>query len=252
VLALAGACGDSSAPARDGSVLPADAAMVGSHDGAQAHQDAGNTPDGSTAADAGGEAAAEAGPPPGPLKKCVVMLHGKSGNGFAPQDRGDYLLVGPTGNADGWGGKQWIYFPDSELQTVQTIVGQAISENACTRVVIHGFSNGGAAAAKLFCRGNTFGNRVVGYVVDDPVPDHGADGCAPAAGVKVRLYWTSALAGTAQDGWDCASGDWTCEGGQTIGIQKYASRLGSEAVQSINTQHIQYDNPPEYQQWLAP
>lgn len=183
-----------------------------------------------------------------PVKSCVVSLHGKSGGGFDAYQRDGYLMVGPTGNADGWGGKQWIYFPDAQLAQVQRIVAAAIADNACTRVVIHGFSNGAAAAAKLYCRGNTFGGVVTGYVIDDPVPDHGADRCAPSAGVKLRLYWTGGL--TPADGWNCAEGDWTCEGGQTVGIDKYQANLSTTRVQSIHTQHAPYDSPPEYADWL--
>ncbi len=185
----------------------------------------------------------------GPQQKCVVFLHGKSGGGFATQTRAEYLFVAPTGNADGesWGGRQWLYFPDDRLTETRQIIAQAIADNGCTKVLIHGFSNGGAAAAKLYCRGVTFDKKVVGYVVDDPVPDHGADGCKPPTGVKLRLYWTSAL--TPHNGWNCQEGDWTCEGGTTVGIQTYAANLGVPATKSAKTNHEPYNDPPEYQNW---
>ena len=185
--------------------------------------------------------------PSGAEQKCVVILHGKSGLGFATQVQPDYLLVGPTGNADGWGGKQWLYFPDDLFSEMRQIIAQALTADGCTKAVVHGFSNGAAAAAKLYCRGERFDGRVVGYVIDDPVPDHGADGCAPAAGVEAKLYWTTGLAPA--DGWNCAEGDWTCEGGTTVGIEKYAANLGLTVVRSPNTSHAPYSNPPEYQSW---
>lgn len=180
-------------------------------------------------------------------KKCVVFLHGKSGSGAPTRQENGYTSVAPTGNADGWGGKQWLYFPDTRLTELRQIVSRAISDNACTRVIVHGFSNGGAAAAKLYCRGDSFGGKVVGYVIDDPVPDHGADTCAPAAGIKGRLYWTGGLSPAA--GWNCQEADWTCEGGTTVGIQKFASNLKLTTTQSARTTHEPYTNPPEYQSW---
>lgn len=237
---------------QDGRVEPTSDATVNAADAAaDADLDASGSPEAGSpdgAVDSGPVVEVDSAVPTGPVKRCVVFLHGKSGSGFASRNEGNYTLVGPTGNADGWGGRQWLYFPDPQLEAVRNIIAQAITSNGCTRTVIHGFSNGAAAAAKLYCRGNTFGGAVVGYVVDDPVPDHGADNCAPAAGMKVRLYWTGGL--TPADGWNCQEGDWTCEGGQTVGITKYSSRLGTQSVRSVNTQHAPYGTPPEYAQWL--
>lgn len=154
----------------------------------------------------------------------------------------------PNGNAPGWGGLQWLYFPDDDYSFVRVIVGGIIEQNACRRVIIHGFSNGAAAAGKLFCRGETFEHRVIGYVLDDPVPDHGVEPCTPAGSVKMRLYWTGALA-QASDGWSCKSADWTCEGDTTIGITKYARAVGVSVTPSIHKNHEEYRNPPEYRTW---
>lgn len=192
---------------------------------------------------------ADESPPQAAGKACVVELHGKGGTGAGTSVSGDLTFVHPTGNASGWGGRQWLYFPESGYEQVRQTVGAAIDQAGCGRVIVHGFSNGAAAAAKLFCRGERFDNRVVGYIVDDPVPDHGVIGCKPASGARIRLYWTGGLS-TATDGWSCAEQDWTCEGGSTIGIKRYASALGAEAKQSENTQHAIYSSPPEYQGWL--
>lgn len=182
-------------------------------------------------------------------KKCVVFLHGKGAGAVGSSSEGDVTVVRPGGNADGWGGKQWLYFPDSRYQQVRTTVQGAIDGAGCGRVIVKGFSNGAAAAAKLYCRGERFGGKVVGYLVDDPVPDHGVIGCKPATGMKVRLYWTGGLSG-AVDGWSCTKDDWTCEGGSTIGIEKYGRALGTEVKQSIHAQHAEYSSPPEIGAWL--
>ena len=179
-----------------------------------------------------------------------MELHGKGGIGERSSTKDGVTHIYPEGNADGWDGKQWLYFPDSRYAEVRKIVSDAAAAESCGRVIVHGFSNGGAAAAKLYCRGERLGGKVVGYVVDDPVPDASANDCKPAAGVSVRLYWTGGLAG-ALDGWECSQEDWTCEGGKTIGIERYAKALGTEAKPSKETQHGSYTNPPEYAAWLG-
>jgi hypothetical protein len=182
-------------------------------------------------------------------KRCVVHLHGKSGKGGPTTETGGVTHLSPTGNADGWGGRQWLYFPDSEYATVRSIVQGTIASAGCDKVVVHGFSNGAAAAAKLFCRGERFDGHAVGYVIDDPVVDHGVDGCNKDSGAKVKLYWTTGLS-NAVDGWSCKEADWTCEGGTTIGIEKYAAALGVPATPSVNQKHEVYPTPPEYAEWL--
>jgi hypothetical protein len=186
-----------------------------------------------------------------PGKRCVVHLHGKSGHGAAPKTSGDVTHLHPDGNASGWGGRQWLYFPDDEYAKVKGTVSRSIASAGCDRVVVHGFSNGAAAAAKLFCRGERFDGHVVGYIADDPVADHGVDGCKPAPDVRIKVYWTGALA-TAVDGWDCAAKDWTCEGGKAIGIERYTALLGTVRAASPHDQHREYESPPEYAEWLAP
>ena len=89
----------------------------------------------------------------------------------------------PTGNADGWGGRQWLYFPDERYAEARDIVATAAVEAGCATVVLDGFSNGAAFAAKLWCRGETFGGRLIGVVIDDPVPDSGVVDCTPSPDV---------------------------------------------------------------------
>jgi hypothetical protein len=189
--------------------------------------------------------------PPGVALNCVVWLHGKGGTGQSSfvNGRGVKEVVPQGNHPNPGGGYYWEYFPEGSYQVVRSIVASAITTNGCTRVVIDGFSNGGAAAGKLYCRGETFGGTVVGYVVDDPVVDHGADGCARPAGVRIRLYWTGALDGAYLHS-SCSAGGWICDGDETIGVDAYAANLGSPWVKSPNSCHCGLDAPPEFAAWL--
>ncbi len=185
-------------------------------------------------------------PPVSPSgQKCVIFLHGKGAWGFTV-DSGDWISSGPNGNAEGWGQGQWLYFPEGNYQQVVNILTSAAE--GCGQIVLHGFSNGAAAAAKVYCRGETFNGRLVGVIVDDPVTDHAVEGCSPASGVKAVIYWTGSLE-FFPPGSNCASDDWTCEGGSIIGIVAYASAMGAPYKQSINGGHSPYPNPPELFEW---
>jgi hypothetical protein len=175
-----------------------------------------------------------------------VSLHGKGGGGQGEWTGSDGVRHRyPSGNAPGWGGLQWLYFPESDYQATRNIVGNDIAAGGCDRVIVYGFSNGAAFAAKLYCRGETFGGVVVGYVIDDPVVDHAVEGCARPP-VNVVLYWTGAI--DRPDGWNC--GDWTCEGGSTIGIERYTAEIGIVRTPSIHTTHQQFADPPEFHRWI--
>jgi hypothetical protein len=194
----------------------------------------------------------EANPPLLPAdgsRRCIVHLHGKGERGGAAKIVDGLVHLRPNGNGEGWGGRQWLYFPEDRYLEVRRIISDAIVSAGCARTLVHGFSNGASAAASLYCRSETFGGRVSGTIVDDPVPDHGVEGCTPAAGAKVRLYVTGALAGSGVAGAPCASLDWTCQGGSTIGIDAYARFLGVPIVQSSNTAHAPMLAPPEYGEW---
>ncbi len=123
----------------------------------------------------------------------------------------------------------------------------AVLPTSGKKCVVHLHGKGGAGA-KLYCRGEAFGDTVVGYVIDDPVPDHGVEPCRPRAGTKLALYSTGALA-NATDGWDCTSADWTCEGDSTIGITRYAGALRTPVVPSPNHAHEANAAPPEETSW---
>jgi hypothetical protein len=182
--------------------------------------------------------------PPG--KPCIVSLHAKGGGGQPEStDTNGVRHSFPAGNAEGWGGLQWLYYPESNYESVRGIVANDVVAGGCGRVVVYGFSNGAAFAAKLFCRGETFGGTVVGYVIDDPVVDHAVEGCGRPP-VNATLYWTGDI--DQPDGWPC--GDWTCEGETTIGIARYEAAMGLVRTPSIYTIHRQYVDPPEFHSWL--
>jgi len=181
--------------------------------------------------------------------RCIVRLHGKGSSGGATSSDGDgVLIVRPTGNEDGWGGRQWMYFPESRWAEARDVVSSALVANGCGQAVINGFSNGAAFAASLFCSGETFNDVVKGYVIDDPVTDTATDDCAPAPGVDVVVYWTTAIA--QQPGTDCATIDWTCAGGTTIDVATYADNLGTTVTPSPFTDHKWYRDAPEITTFL--
>jgi pimeloyl-ACP methyl ester carboxylesterase len=188
--------------------------------------------------------------PPGAAKKCVLLLHGKGGGAQPGSVNADIEYLRPGGNAEGWGGREWRYFPEEGHAQVRASLDAALTAAGCGHAIVQGFSNGGAAAAKLYCRAEDFGGRVIGYIIDDPVPDEAVLGCKPRAGMRLQLYWTGGL-GVATDGWSCAAQDWTCEGGHTIGIPRYARELGASVVQSIHTTHAEYASPPEVVAWFG-
>lgn len=184
--------------------------------------------------------------------RCVVRLHGKGGGGQPTIVRDGIAEITPAGNADGWGGRQWLYFPEESYIAARDAVATAIDAAGCREVVINGFSNGGGFAGKLLCRGETFGGRVVGVVLDDPVPDAGTAGCRSAPDVKVALYWTTAQDPISQPGFSCAEIDGTCEGGKTVGIDAYAAAIGVNVQRSPFMAHEWYWDAPEISAWLAP
>ena len=179
--------------------------------------------------------------------RCVVRLHGKGGGGGPTSTVGDVTEIAPTGNADGWGGRQWLYFPEDEHEAAVGIVREAVA--GCGEIIVYGFSNGASFAAAAYCRGESFDGRLARVVVDDPVTDHAVEDCAPDPAVAATLYATGALEEQAPAGTDCAGLDWTCQGGSTIGIEAYAAALGVEAQQSPHTEHQPFTDAPELTAW---
>jgi hypothetical protein len=184
------------------------------------------------------------------LVRCVVALHGLGGDGRATQVGIDGVkYVYPSGNAATGNGRRWAYATDAEYAGARAVVQRAIDENGCGQVVVDGFSNGGGFAGRMYCLGETFGGAAVGYVLDDPVTDHGATGCRRATGDHIAMYWTGAL-DYARAGFDCRSGGWVCLGGQLVGRDAYAAHLGTTTRASIHTSHQPYQWPEEIGRWL--
>ena len=179
--------------------------------------------------------------------KCLVRLHGKGSTGAPTTTVGDVTVLAPTGNSDAWGAKQWLYFPATEYEAARAIVADAVE--GCGEIIIGGFSNGASFAAALYCHGETFGGRLHRVVVDDPVTDHAVDGCKPDPSVIVTLYATGALEQQAPAGTSCADLDWTCEGGETLGIDAWSAALGVPRQQSAHTDHQPYLDAPETTDW---
>ncbi|CAN5806614.1 hypothetical protein BH24ACT5_BH24ACT5_00060 [soil metagenome] len=181
---------------------------------------------------------------------CLVRLHGRSDVGTTPVVHERFLELSPNGNAIYQDGLQWLYFPEDNYSTAVSNVVIAIDDAGCRRVVLYGFSNGAAFGAKLYCRGEDFDSRLVGVVIDDPVPDLGTLDCAPTAGVPAVLYWTGSLQ-EAQDGRDdCEEIGWTCEGGSAVSIETTAAWLAVPGTPSPFYDHIPFRDAPEIGEWL--
>lgn len=197
-----------------------------------------------------GSDAADSDQPPPTGDRCLVLFHGKGGRGEKTSVGADGVVkIVPNGNQKDGDGRKWIYFPDAEYTSAVVAVREKIDASQCKQVIVGGFSNGAAFAAKIACRGETFGNRVVGYVVDDPVPDAATQGCARDAAVPLTLTWTGGLADTAKPGWECSDGGWICEGGTTLGIDAYAAGLGVPITPSARTKHEYWSENPALTAW---
>lgn len=182
---------------------------------------------------------------------CVLWLHGRGDDGAETRIENGVAVVSPSGNGEWDGRRQWLYAEPADLDAARQIVVEAVDAAACERVVVHGFSNGGAFAAKLYCSGDDMDGRLLGVVIDDPVTDASADGCVAADGVDAALYWTTALEEWAPTGTSCADVGWTCEGPTVRGVEAYAAALGVPVIPSIHTDHVPYSDPPEIEAWLA-
>lgn len=187
-------------------------------------------------------------PPELRSERCEVRVHGRSERGAAPFTAGDHVVVQPDANEpfEG-GGRVWIYDSEETFADGRERLASVIDDAGCEVVALHGFSNGAAFAARLVCTGETFGGRLVGAVIDDPVSDDSSPDCQPDESVEVALYWT----GSIPDEGSCSELRWTCAGGdELIGIERFADRLGATVQQSPETEHVVHPDPPEIQRWL--
>lgn len=181
---------------------------------------------------------------------CNVSLHGKGGDGAPTTSQDGIARLAPRGNDEAWGGWQWDYTDEDGYLAATALVSDSIDDAGCSSVAIHGFSNGGAFAAKLLCLGETFGDRLVGVVIDDPVADAATVDCEPARTVDATLYWTGALESDAPTGTDCGPIDYTCEGGAVVGIESFAAAAGLDIEPSPFDEHRRFDDAPDPAIWL--
>jgi poly(3-hydroxybutyrate) depolymerase len=182
---------------------------------------------------------------------CIVVLHGKGGEGADPVVDGGVAVLAPEGNGEGWGGREWRYANDTDLTAALDRVRRTVDDAACERVVLNGFSNGAAFAAALVCSGDTLDGRLAGVVIDDPVTDAATVGCSRDPDVPVVVYWTGALDADAPPGTDCASIGWTCAGGSVRGVDEFAADLGVAVTASPFSEHRPYTDAPEPAAWLT-
>lgn len=182
-------------------------------------------------------------------KRCVVFLHGAGGSGNWVSN-GDPVVVYGQGNVPnhpGGQGNMWLYFPGYRYNEIIEDLYELIPDD-CKRILLHGFSNGGAAAAKIYCQGETFSNRLIGVIIDDPVMDHGTDNCNRSSGVPVVAYYTGGI--IYGPGYNCVSNGYiNCEGDTLIGMSAFASNLGITLKKSIHNTHTMWQYPPEYTSW---
>lgn len=205
-----------------------------------------------------------AGPEIGPSgTRCYLGLHGWGyfGEDGVPGFTG--TNVQPNGNIDlgYWStyrrnAYMWMYYddqfdyprssyPQASYEGAKAVVDAALAQRSCGQIVVQGFSNGAAFAAKMYCRGETFGGRVVGYIIDDPVTDKGVDGCAPAPGVQIRLFHSTDLMGTAGSGGPCRPNlTWFCDGNWRYTAAQYDALIGASNVGPFKPGH--YPSKNEY------
>ena len=61
---------------------------------------------------------------PGTGRRSIVRLHGKGATGADAYVEDGVLNVLPSGNAAGWGGRQWLYFPEDRYRQARAIVAE--------------------------------------------------------------------------------------------------------------------------------
>ncbi|MGY6501047.1 MAG: hypothetical protein ACXIVQ_09185 [Acidimicrobiales bacterium] len=198
-----------------------------------------------------GDSAISSGSPSNDVQadSCIIRLHGRSDTGAPPELVGTHAELSPIGNAAFGDGHEWVYDSEATFDEARSAVVDAADAADCRRIVINGFSNGAAFAGHLVCAGEDFDGRLVGAVVDDPVPDEGTMTCRPSPGVEVTVYWTGAL-DVAEPGVTCESLGWTCIGDVLVGIDAYARGLDVPVTPSPNSEHEWFRDAPELLEWL--
>lgn len=189
--------------------------------------------------------------PPVSGKKCTVVLHGAGGGSIGSSDWGRYnnqpvALVQPRSPQ----GNFWLYDgphngqydPTSSTdetyynEAVTTITNAANNAGCTGSILLMGQSNGGAMAAKMYCRGNTLNGRLAGLILDDPVPDQAVLNCAKPA-LKYRVYlYSDELTNEANQasgvGYRCSSmpSYWYCDNDTALPRTQFEQAIGLTGV----------------------
>lgn len=190
-------------------------------------------------------------PPVTTGRYCNLYLHGagQQGNSTDRQDGDVFWAMPRSPNGAFWeydGPHNYQQTPqtgEAEYQALRSFLANYVSSRSCGPTTVHGGSNGGGLAAKLYCRGEDFGGRVWAYIVDDPVMDRGVVGCSPSPNIT-RTYFTHSdeLRDEAADtvlnhGGNCsqAGWGWYCEDNRTMTLQEYNSHIGTQSVRTCAT-----------------
>lgn len=184
--------------------------------------------------------------------KCNLYLHGAGQQGgMNDHTNGEGIFNAMPRSPYG---AFWEYDgPHNYQQTPQTgedyyqnlvnFLNQYLEDRDCGPTVVRGGSNGGGLAAKLYCRGEDFGGRAWGYILDDPVMDVAVVGCSPSPNIR-NFYLNNSVElvaeadrTAAQNNGNCANAGWGwyCEDNRTMTLTEYESHLDTQSVRSCQT-----------------
>ena len=174
-----------------------------------------------------------AGTPPGDYDESwdagIKYLGPRSGSSefpwFWPYD-GDYNFQNDPGDSNP---------PYTQLVSNLTTTHDS---NGCGPTMMHGASNGGGFAARIYYSGEDFGGRLWGVMVDDRVPDAGVIGCSPSWNVRRSLFVhsTEVVETAASFVNDCCSDSplveypWYCQDDIGFDLVEYEPHIGQESV----------------------
>lgn len=190
--------------------------------------------------------------PPAPNgKKCTAFLHGAGGYADFAETWGQYnsqpvTIVFPRSpQGQFWeydGPHDFQYDPSSQTDeqsynAVVTRIKTSLSSDGCTGpLLLVGGSNGGAAAAKIYCRGETFEGRLQGIILDDPVPDQAVLNCS-RQNLKFKVYtYSDELTNEANQAggvsYRCKDmpSQWYCENDTALSRARFEQEIGFAGV----------------------
>ncbi len=189
--------------------------------------------------------------PPPAGKKCTVLLHGAGGGSIGSADWGRYnnqpvALIQPRSpNGNFWlydGPHNFQFDPTSSADEnyyndTVTSINNAVNTEGCTgAILLMGQSNGGAMAAKMYCRGYDFNGRLTGLILDDPVPDQAVLNCN-RQNLKYKIYlYSDGLTNEANQAggvnYRCSNmpSQWYCENDTALPRTQFEQAIGMVGV----------------------